>query len=196
MDRTKKRKRAEGVNVEAKEDPPPPPFVNTTTYRHLGTWWAIGGSVVWRWIHKDSAWRAESDDAVPSPVFRAWAEAAEADARALGKASSALLHSLGEYVRQSMHANPEWRSGVQAAEESLFACAKRLGPDVLAPEPPPRADPTEVAQLRAEAKRLREALEGVLAVSRDRQAFVMMGPRAFARAERIALDALEGKRDA
>jgi hypothetical protein len=31
-------------------------------------------------------------------------------------AGEKLLHSLGEYVRQSMHANPEWRDGIEAME--------------------------------------------------------------------------------
>ena len=40
---------------------------------------------------------------------------------------------------------------------------------------------------------LREALEDILAVCRDREAFVMQGPRAFAKAEQIASKALAGK---
>ena len=42
----------------------------------------------------------------------------------------------------------------------------------------------------AEVAKLRRALEGVLAVCRDRAAFVAQGPRSFARAEQIAVKAL------
>lgn len=45
----------------------------------------------------------------------------------------------------------------------------------------------------AEIARLRGALEAVLGVCRDRQAFVMQGPRAFAKAEQIAMQALEAE---
>jgi hypothetical protein len=41
-----------------------------------------------------------------------------------------------------------------------------------------------------ERKALAAALRQVLAICRDRQAFVMQGPRAFARAEKICKDAL------
>lgn len=44
---------------------------------------------------------------------------------------------------------------------------------------------------RLERRRLRAALEGILDVCRDRQAFVMLGPRSFAKAEQIALEALD-----
>ena len=47
--------------------------------------------------------------------------------------------------------------------------------------------------LRERLAQMREALEQILAVSRDREAFVMQGPRAFAKAEQIASKALAGK---
>ena len=43
----------------------------------------------------------------------------------------------------------------------------------------------------SEIARLREALEGVLAVSSDRERFVFQGPRGFAKAEQIAKNALD-----
>jgi len=46
--------------------------------------------------------------------------------------------------------------------------------------------------LVAEIEKLREALKSILEVSRDRELFVMMGPRGFQRAEQIAKKALEG----
>lgn len=49
----------------------------------------------------------------------------------------------------------------------------------------------EIERLEAEATHLREAIKSALAVSSNRQAFVMQGPRAFAKAERILQDALE-----
>jgi len=49
--------------------------------------------------------------------------------RVLVEASDALLHSLGEYVRQSMHANPEWRSGVAETEAAIFAARAALRGD-------------------------------------------------------------------
>lgn len=53
-----------------------------------------------------------------------------------------------------------------------------------------RAVAQAVAGLRADVERLRGALRDVLAMSADRAAFVALGPRGFARAERIARDAL------
>lgn len=47
-----------------------------------------------------------------------------------------------------------------------------------------------VTELRADVALLREAPQSVMAVSSDREAFVMQGPRAFARAEQIAKQAL------
>ena len=41
------------------------------------------------------------------------------DDDALADAATRLLDSLGEYVRQSMHANPEWADGVRAVEAAL-----------------------------------------------------------------------------
>jgi hypothetical protein len=79
---------------------------------------------------------------------RARAERAEADAMRLAKATNALLHSLGEYVRQSMHAEFEWRWGIQAAQEAVYECARHLGTDALNQEPPPRMPPAEVTNLR------------------------------------------------
>jgi hypothetical protein len=45
-------------------------------------------------------------------------------------------------------------------------------------------------ELRAEVARLRTGMEQILSLATDRQAFVMLGPRAFARAEQIARAAL------
>lgn len=50
-----------------------------------------------------------------------------------------------------------------------------------------------IPALLAQNERLRAALRQVLAVCADRQAFVMEGPRAFARAARIAEDALRSE---
>lgn len=41
------------------------------------------------------------------------------DAARLREAGRSLLTSLGEFVRQSMHANPEWRDGIAAIEEAI-----------------------------------------------------------------------------
>ena len=49
---------------------------------------------------------------------------------------------------------------------------------------------TRELRLLEDRHRLVLALRQVLAVSRDRAAFVMEGPRAFARAERICQEAL------
>lgn len=76
-----------------------------------------------------------------------------------------------------------------------YGCVQSDGhPDIAVPN---EHDMEGIALLRnegpalvAEIERLREALEGVLEVCRDRQAFVLMGPRAFSRAEQIALKAL------
>lgn len=38
-----------------------------------------------------------------------------------------LLHSLGEYVRQAMHASPEWRSGIDAIQDALALRARLRG---------------------------------------------------------------------
>lgn len=43
----------------------------------------------------------------------------ERAATACIEAASALLESLGEYVRQSMDANPEWNTGIRAVREAL-----------------------------------------------------------------------------
>jgi len=48
----------------------------------------------------------------------------------------------------------------------------------------------ENERLRADVARLREALKKVVAVSADRERFVMQGPRGFAVAERIAKEVL------
>ena len=44
--------------------------------------------------------------------------------------------------------------------------------------------------LLAEVERLREALRKIAKLAADREAFMLLGPRAFAQAERIALAAL------
>jgi hypothetical protein len=44
----------------------------------------------------------------------------------LQKAARALLESLGEYVRQSMHSNPEWASGIKALEAELGPLTKEM----------------------------------------------------------------------
>lgn len=59
-----------------------------------------------------------------------------ADANAIERAAAALLDSLGEYVRQSMHHNPEWCSGVRAVEDALHIRRRRLG-RILASAPSP-----------------------------------------------------------
>ena len=50
--------------------------------------------------------------------------------------------------------------------------------------------PSVVLALLDELAILRAGLEGMLAVSADRKAFVMLGPRAFAQAERIGREAI------
>lgn len=48
-------------------------------------------------------------------------------------------------------------------------------------------------EAEAEALRLREALIAIVAISGDRERFVLMGPRGWAEAERIAIAALKEK---
>lgn len=43
----------------------------------------------------------------------------------LAAAATALVESLGEYVRQSMTCNPEWSRGIKLIEDALFARRKR-----------------------------------------------------------------------
>lgn len=47
-----------------------------------------------------------------------------------------------------------------------------------------------LAELTTERDRLREALEKIVKLAADREAFMLLGPRAFAQAERIARAAL------
>ena len=54
----------------------------------------------------------------------------------------------------------------------------------------PRQAMAWLKEAEAERDRLRKALEEVLEVSRDREAFVMQGPRAWSKAEQIAKRAL------
>jgi hypothetical protein len=54
-------------------------------------------------------------------------EVSEREAHALALASQELLHSLGEYIRQSMHMNPEWRSGITMVEQALWQRRFRTG---------------------------------------------------------------------
>ncbi len=42
-----------------------------------------------------------------------------ARAAKLAEAGNLLLESLGEYIRQSMHFNPEWREGIDAMKAAL-----------------------------------------------------------------------------
>lgn len=49
---------------------------------------------------------------------------------------------------------------------------------------------TEIEYLRQRNTELKNALEQILAISADREAFVMMGPRGFVQAEQIARAAL------
>jgi hypothetical protein len=53
------------------------------------------------------------------------------DAAAMRRAGHALLASLGEFVRQSMHANPEWRSGIVDFENALRGDAGRAVADEI-----------------------------------------------------------------
>lgn len=46
-------------------------------------------------------------------------ERAVKDMEGMRRSARSLLHSLGEYVRQSMHSNPEWRAGIVAVESAL-----------------------------------------------------------------------------
>ena len=48
-------------------------------------------------------------------------------AREVVREAGKLLDSLGEYVRQTMHANPEWTEGVKSLDAALLAY-KRLDP--------------------------------------------------------------------
>ncbi len=48
------------------------------------------------------------------------------ESQAIANAAGSLLYSLGEYVRQSMDMNPEWRSGIRAVESLTFLRKKRL----------------------------------------------------------------------
>lgn len=75
-----------------------------------------------------------SDEERPGPdyVLERLAEALESRAiehqenEVIADAAERLLESLGEYVRQSMHANREWSDGVRAIDAALFARKKRL----------------------------------------------------------------------
>lgn len=52
-------------------------------------------------------------------------DASERAASAMRNAGELLLESLEEYVRQSMHSNPEWRAGIVAIEAALKSDAGR-----------------------------------------------------------------------
>ena len=79
---------------------------------------------VWRWIGDGN----DDPKSLACPVVMSPAtlrsmladrDKAELDAIAIALAARSLLESLGEYVRQSMHLNPEWRSGIVAVESAL-----------------------------------------------------------------------------
>lgn len=61
----------------------------------------------------------------------------------LADAAERLVQSLGEYVRQSMHATPEWRGGIEAIESAL---SKR-------PRPSARYVEEHLARVDAERER-------------------------------------------
>lgn len=54
---------------------------------------------------------------------------AQAGASVMREAGHSLLESLGEYVRQSMHGNPEWRAGIVAIERALASDVGRALPE-------------------------------------------------------------------
>jgi len=56
---------------------------------------------------------------------------AEVESDMAAKACDELVHSLGEYVRQSMHQNPEWAHGFHALEALSMAIKKRPAPATL-----------------------------------------------------------------
>jgi hypothetical protein len=64
-----------------------------------------------------------------------------AKAKRVAEEAEKLLHSLGEYVRQSMHENPEWRDGVVSLREAILDFRR------LVPAEPPRTafDPPRVS---------------------------------------------------
>jgi hypothetical protein len=59
--------------------------------------------------------------------LRAEALALKGEKDSVLAAGEELLRSLGEFTRQSMHANPEWKSGIEAMEKALFE-AKKVKP--------------------------------------------------------------------
>jgi len=50
----------------------------------------------------------------------------------LEKALRSILDSMGEFVRQSMHMSPEWRSGIEAAEQALLDSMRAGQPERIA----------------------------------------------------------------
>lgn len=68
---------------------------------------------------------APTADAGRSGLTEEQARAA-AESQEIADAAEKLLESLGEYIRQSMHANREWSEGIRAIEAALLARKKRL----------------------------------------------------------------------
>lgn len=79
----------------------------------------------------------------------------QGQAAALQAGGKALLESLGEYVRQSMHFNREWRSGIVAIEAALSPTAGAGW-----------RSPKEVAEMERKAAGLRKELATVLDILR------------------------------
>ena len=78
--------------------------------------------------------------------------------------------------------------------ETIARAVREAGHALVADALRERDEATKRAEkAESEARGLRGALEEILAMGRDREAFVLLGPRAFARAEQIASAALEKK---
>lgn len=90
------------------------------------------GTFAWRWmpympdgIGGIGAWSILSCVEPTSAVFATALQEQQAEASIFADAASRLIASLGEYVRQSMTFNPEWRDGIDAIEAALLARRKR-----------------------------------------------------------------------
>ena len=90
--------------------------------------------------------------------------------------------------RNELEANLiEWDARLEASLAENAELKSHIGGEFLE-----ASKEKALTDARVECDRLRIALEAILDVSRDRERFVLLGPRGWSIAERIAKDALEG----